>query len=70
MDGILIARPRVSAFETIAARLDHLKDACAHQKESAALEVLTDLVPELSRPDRAQINTPNVSGSRHLKVIK
>ncbi|MDG2242463.1 MAG: nucleoside-diphosphate sugar epimerase/dehydratase [Rhodospirillaceae bacterium] len=70
MDGILIARPRVSAFEAIATRLDHLGDACIHQQEEAALDVLTDLVPELSRPDRSQINAPDVSGLPHLKVVK
>ena len=70
MDGILIARPRVSAFETVAARLDHLKDACAQQQESAALEVLTDLVPELSRPELAQTSTTDHAGSPHLKIVK
>ena len=70
MDGILIARPRVSAFETIAARLDHLNDACTRQQESAALEVLTDLVPELSRPERAQSGPTDHVSSPHLKIVK
>ena len=66
MDGILIARPRVSAIETVKARLDDLRDACSRQEESAALRVLTDLVPELSRPSLSS----GVSPSPRLKAIK
>lgn len=66
MDGIMIARPRTSAFEDIAARLDQLAEACKRQDEAAALSVLRELVPELSRP------TPpsNTVKTAHLKVIK
>jgi len=66
MDGILIARPRTSAFDAINARLDRLAAACRRQDETAALAVLTELVPELSRsvPSEAQAKPP------HLKVVK
>lgn len=75
MDGILIARPRASAFEDIAARLDQLADACQRQDETTALSVLTELVPELSRSAPSSSQTPSntvKSGEKspHLKVIK
>lgn len=66
MDGIMIARPRASAFDEIAARLDHLANACTRQDEAAALSVLTELVPELDRPALPS----NTVKTGHLKVIK
>lgn len=66
MDGIMIARPRASAFDEIAARLDHLAEACQRQDEAAALTVLTELVPELDRPT----SPSNTVKTGHLKVIK
>lgn len=74
MDGILIARPRASAFDDIAARLDQLAEACRRQDETAALSVLTDLVPELARSG-ARANSPSNTVKAddkpgHLKVIK
>jgi len=70
MDGILIARPRVSAIETVKARLDDLRDACFRQEESVALKVLTDLVPELSRSGVPSSVPPEGASPPHLTVIK
>lgn len=66
MDGILIARPRTGAFEDIAARLDHLSEACARQNEVTALSVLGELVPEFAPP----ASPSNTVKTVHLKVIK
>lgn len=73
MDGILIARPRSGAFETIAARLDDLAVACRRQDEAAALKIVSDLVPELSRPERQSRDSqdpPGVAAPPHLKIVK
>ena len=69
MEGILIARPRSGAFATIAAKLDELAVACEAQDEAAALAVVSDLVPEMSRPQ--QDRTQHVAHpSSHLKIVK
>lgn len=70
MDGILLARARVSTLETVAARLDDLRDACASQEETAALAVLMDLVPELSRPSMVPNASQDGLNAPHLKVVK
>ncbi len=72
MDGILIARPRTGGLETIAARLDNLAVACGQQNEAKALEIVSDLVPELTRPERQTLDaqsTKDLSLSPHLKPV-
>ncbi len=72
MDGILIARPRTATKETIAQHLDDLAAACARQDETAALDIVSDLVPELTRPtpQSAEQHTEDGSHPSHLKVVK
>ena len=68
MDGILIARPRSGAFEAIAAKLDELAMACRQQDDTAALAIVSDLVPELTRPQ--QIAPQDSASPPHLKIVK
>ncbi len=66
MDGILIARPRARALDAIGARMDQLAEACRRQDAVTALGVLTELVPELSRPDNPEAQPK----PGYLKVVK
>jgi FlaA1/EpsC-like NDP-sugar epimerase len=70
IDGILIARPRVTAFDVIATQLDQLSEACFRQQELAALAILAELVPELSRPEMVPQTPASGVSSPHLKVVK
>lgn len=71
MDGILIARPRATDLDTIAARLDALADACRRQDESAARAIVSDLVPELTHPHHPKVaEQPAAAASPHLKIVK
>lgn len=62
MAGILLARPRTVDFGIIAAKLSALEDACARRDETAALALISDLVPELKRAGGA--------AKPQLKIVK
>ena len=73
MDGILIARPRAAALESITQQWNDLAKACAGQDQAAALEIVTALVPELTRagpPVLADLHAKDMGSQPHLKVIK
>lgn len=73
MDGILIARPRAAALETITRQWKDLAAACLCQDQTTALEIVANLVPELTRAAslaQEDQNVTVVASQPHLKVIK
>ncbi len=68
MDGILIARPRAGAYETVTTKFDELAAACRRQDENAALAIVSDLVPELTRPQQSAVK--DSAAPSHLKIVK